>query len=193
MKKQLKVRKTNAGIEQYMHTKVMYTISKALADVNKTDLTVIESLAEVVTYFLYNRHAEHIVQSCEVLSAVKAALAATGYEDAAEALNNHHFQRRLKRNRVEVLDLDINQISDISTACQLKNSCQKYQWDKSVIIEDLTQKHGFDMASARTIAAMTERKIFSLNQYQVSKSLVKQIVLNDTAAVMHAQKQLQTA
>jgi hypothetical protein len=189
----MKVRKADSSVERYMHTKVMHAISRALDSINKSELSAIESLAEVVTYFLYNRHKECNVQSSEILSAIKVSLAAVGYEQAAEAISSHHFQRQLKRNRTEVIDIDIHEISDLSTVFLFRDSYKKYQWDKSYIVDDLQVKHGMDHHTARTIAAMAEEKIFNMNITQVPKSLVKQIVLSDTAAVMSAQVHLQTA
>jgi hypothetical protein len=94
---------------------------------------------------------------------------------------------------VEVLDVNINEISDLSRLFLFKNSYESYRWDKSVIVNDLTIKDGIDRCTARTIASMVEEKIFQLELSKVPKSLLKQIILNDTASVIHAQSQLQTA
>ncbi|MBN1795826.1 MAG: hypothetical protein JW804_04070 [Sedimentisphaerales bacterium] len=193
MKTQLKVRKADSSIERYMHTKVMHTISQALAEVSKSEMSVIENLAEVVTYFLYSRHKECEIASSEILSAIKVSLAATGYEDAAEALSRHHFNRRLGRGRIEVLNLNVNQVSDLSTMFLFQDSYERLQWDKSVIVDDLVNKHGLARQSARTVAYMVEEKVLNLGLTQIPKSYVKQIVLSDTAAVMRAETQLQTA
>ena len=58
MQTQLKVKKQDGAIEEYLHTKVMGTISNALASVGEADTFIAEQLAEVVTYYLYraNRH-----------------------------------------------------------------------------------------------------------------------------------------
>ena len=55
MQMQLKVRKEDGSIEEYLHTKVMGTISNALATVGEADIFVAEQLAEVVTYYLYQQ------------------------------------------------------------------------------------------------------------------------------------------
>jgi hypothetical protein len=193
VKTQLKVRKADFSIERYVHTKVMHTVSQALIEVGKSELSVIENLAEVVTYFLYNRYKESTVASSEILSAIKVSLAATGYEDAAEALSRHHFNRRLKRSRLEVLNLDVNQVSDLSKVFLFQDSYERLRWDKSVIVNDLVNKSGIGRQSARAIASMVEEKILNLGLTQIPKSLIKQIVLSDTAAVMRAEAQLQTA
>jgi len=193
MKTGLKVIKADGSCERYLYTKVMLTVSKALAGVNKSELSVTENLAEVVTYFLYGKNKDCAVPSSEILSAIKVSLTAAGYEDAAEALTRYHFQRKLKRSRVEVLNLNLKQISDIPHIFLFKDSSEEATWDKSIIIDNLVNKHGLDRQSSRTIAAMVEERAFNLNLTCIPTSLIKQLVINDTAAVLQAQAQLQTA
>ena len=52
---QLKVRKEDGSVEEYLHTKVMGAISNALASAGEADIFVAEQLAEVVTYYLYQQ------------------------------------------------------------------------------------------------------------------------------------------
>jgi len=101
-----KVIKTDGSVERYLHTKVFGAISNALGTAGQADTGAAEELAEAVTYYLYQQKRSQTVTSGEILSIVKAVLAATGYEDAALALSEHHFERRLKRCRVEVRDGD---------------------------------------------------------------------------------------
>jgi len=96
MNMQLKVVKTDGTVEQYLHTKVIGTISNALALVEQSDVNIAEHLAEVVTYFLYHKQKRRRVTSDEIFSIIKAVLTATNYEDAAVALSEHRFERRLK-------------------------------------------------------------------------------------------------
>ena len=86
MKTSLNVIKADGGAEEYLHTKVIHTISNTLDAVNRPDVSIAESLADVVTYFLYNKKVGLAVPSNEVISVIKIALSATGYEDAAAAL-----------------------------------------------------------------------------------------------------------
>jgi hypothetical protein len=95
---QLRVIKADGSVEEYLHTKVLGAISNALALVGESDIVAAEELAEVVTYFLYHERAR-TVTSGEIFSMVKVVLGATKYEDAAAALAERHYQRRLKRNR----------------------------------------------------------------------------------------------
>jgi hypothetical protein len=46
---------------------------------------------------------------------------------------------------------------------------------------------------ARAIASMVEDKIFNMGISLVPTSLIKQLVLNETALVLQAEEQLQTA
>lgn len=193
MKTQLSVIKSDGNIEEYMHTKVLHTINRALAAAGEFDTDVAEHLAEVITYFLYGERTGSAVPSSEIFAAIKISLAATGYDRAAEVLSEHHFQRRLKRNRVEVFRTNGSEPSGPEQLLELQTNAERNIWCKSVIADDLVDKQDFDRQSARVVAAMVEEKILAMQLSRVSSGLVKQLVLNDTAAILHAQKQLQTA
>ena len=192
MKMQLKVVKADGSTEEYLHTKVIGTIGNALAHVGQADINTAEQLAEVVTYFLYHKKNPRGVTSNEIFSIIKAVLAATKYEDAAIALSEHHYQRKLKRSRIEVLSIDVNELADAEMLCSFETSANRNRWDKSRIVEDLVIKHSLPRQAARTIASMVEEKIFNMGINLVPASLIKQLVLGDTAAVLRAQRQLQT-
>ena len=192
MKTQLKVVKADGGVEEYLHTKVMGTISNALAHADQADIHIAEQLSEVVTYFLYHKQNQRSATSGEILSIIKAVLSATGHEEAAVALSEHHFERKLKRCRIEVVSVDIQKLSDAEMLCGGAESATKSRWDKSKIVRDLVTKHNVSQQTARTIASMVEQKIFDMGVTLVSASLVKQLVLGDTAAMLRAQRQLQT-
>ena len=188
---QLKVRKENGSIEEYLHTKVMGTISNALAGVGEADIFVAEQLAEVVTYYLYQQQKGRSVNSGEILSIIKAVLSATGHEDAAVALNEHHFERRVKRSRVQVASIDVQELTDAKLLASGEELDGKCRWDKSVIVRSLLAEHGIAEQTARMIASMVEEKVFRMGMTLVPASLIKQLVLGDAAAVLRAQEQLQ--
>jgi len=192
MKMQLKVIKADGGIEEYLHTKVIGTISNALGRIGQADICIAEQLAEVVTYFLYHRQDRRAVSSSEIFSIIKAVLAATSYEEAAVALSEQHFERKLKRSRIEVASIDIRELADAELLCrdgELDNRCR---WDKSRIVNDLVTKYDVCRQTARMIASMVEERVFSMGITLVPASLIKQLVLGDAAAVLRAQRQLQT-
>ncbi len=192
MKVRLKVVKADGSVEEYLHTKVIGAISNALAYDGQADTNVAEGLAEVVTYFLYNRKPPHTVTSGEILSIIKAVLTATEYEDAAIVLTEHHFNRKLKRSRTEVVSIDIQQLADAEMLYGVQQSPQRSPWDKSKIVNDLVTNYDVSRQTARTIASMVEEKIFSMGLTSVPTGLVKQLVLSDAAAFLRAQRQLQT-
>jgi transcriptional regulator NrdR family protein len=192
VKAQLKVIKADGSIEEYLHTKVIGTISNALAMTGEPDIEVAEQFAEAVTYFLYNRQGRYSVTSSEILSMIKVVLTATGFEEAAIALSEYHFERMLKRSRIEVASIDIQELADIELLCEAEQLEGKCQWNKSRIVDDLVAKHGLSRQTARAIASMVEEKIFNIGISLVPASLVKQLVLGDTASVLRAQRQLQT-
>ena len=117
----------------------------------------------------------------------------TGYHAAAEALSEHHYQRRLKRSRLEVICLDVQQLSDAQQLCRREELAERRRWNKSIITEDLVETHSIKRQTARAIASMVEEKIFSLDVTIIPVSLIKQLVLSDTALVLGALEQLQTA
>jgi len=189
---QLKVIKTDGGVEGYLHTKIIGTISNALTRIGSPDIYVAEELSEVVTFYLYNRQNRRTVTSSEILSIIKAVLTATQYEEAAVALSDHHFERKLKRSRIEVASIDIVELADAERLCKNEQPDDRARWDKSRIVKDLVKKHNVPKQTARMIASMVEEKIFNMGLTLVPVSLVKQLVLGDAAAVLRAQRQLQT-
>ena len=191
MKIQLKVIKADGSVEEYLHTKVMGTISNALDSVGQADISIAEGLAEVVTYYLYHNQKNPALSSGEILSIVKAVLTATNNEKAAIALSEHHFERKLKRSRIEVVSIEIRDLADAEVLCKSKESGDRARWDKSRIVADLVAKYDICQQTARMIAAMVEEKIFSMGITLVPASLIKQLVLGDTATILSAQRQLQ--
>ena len=189
---QLKVIKTDGSVEQYLHTKVMGTISNALGAVDHADIWVAEQLAEVVTYFLYHEQQCRAVTSSEIFSVIKVVLTATGYEEAGIAISERHFQRKLKRRRIEVVSVDVQELADAQLLCSTEESGARSRWDKSRIVADLVTRHNLSRQTARMVASMVEERIFAMGIALVPASLIKQLVLNDTAAVLQAQRQLQT-
>jgi len=188
---QLKVIKADGSIEEYLHTKVMGTINNALGQVDLANIEIAEEFAEVVTFFLYNQYNRRTVTSGDIFSMIKVILAATGYEDAAVALSEHHYVRKLKRSRIEVVSVDVQNLADIEFVTDPEETSGRFRWDKSRIVEDLINGHDINRQTARTIAAIVEEKIFRLGMTLVSTSLIKQLVLSDTATVLRAQRELQ--
>ena len=188
---QLKVIKADGSIEEYLHTKVMGSINNALGEIEQANIDIAEQFAEVVTFFLYNQYNRRTVTSGDIFSMIKVVLASTGYEDAAVALSEHHFKRKLKRSRIEVVPIDVQDLNDAELLTGTGEFAVRSRWDKSRIVEDLITGHGVCRQTARTIAAMVEEKVFNVGMTLVPSSLIKQLVLGDTATVLRAQQQLQ--
>jgi len=127
---QLKVIKADGSIEEYLHTKVMGTINNALGLVDQANIDIAEEFAEVVTFFLYNQYNRRTVTSDDIFSMIKVVLAATGYEGAAIALSEHHFERRLKRSRIEVVPVDVQDLTDAELLTGTGESVGRSRWDK---------------------------------------------------------------
>ena len=190
---QLKVIKADGSVEQYLHTKVMGTINNALGEADLANIEIAEHFAEVVTYYLYHQQDQRTVTSSEILSVIKAVLAATGYETAAVALSERHFERKLRRSRIEVVSADIKELTDAENLAGDGETNGRSRWDKSRIVQDLITTHKICRQTARLIAAMVEEKVFNMGITLVPSSLIRQLVLGDTATVLRAQRQLQTA
>ncbi len=192
MRMQLKVMKTDGGVEEYFHTKVIGTVGNALSTSGQTDVFVAEQLAEAVTYFLYQKRNSRTAVSSEIYSVIKAVLTATGYHQAAVALSEYHCRRKIKRSRIEVLSADIRELADAERLGSAGELTLRSRWDKSEIVTDLVTKHGVSRQTARVIASMVEEKILNMQIMAVPTSLIKQIVLNDAAAMLRAGRQLQS-
>jgi len=186
----LQVIKADGSAEEYLHTKVLGTISNALGLVGQADIAIAEELAEVVTYHLHHRNGQRSVTSGEIFSMIKAVLASTGFEQAAIGLTEHHHQRKLKRNRTEVVSIEVCELSD-AAQCGCAESHLRSRWDKSRIVGDLVSEYGICRQAARTIASLVEEKVLGIGVNPVPASLIRQLVLGDTAAVLRAHEQLQ--
>ncbi|MGA2171536.1 MAG: hypothetical protein ABSG82_00805 [Sedimentisphaerales bacterium] len=188
----LAVVKADGTTEEYFHTKVMGTIANALSAAGQSDVAAAEELAEAVTFFLYRTGVHRSIGANEIFSVIKTVLASTGYEGAAVALSEHHFERNLSRCRVEVVGEKLHESTGAGGFCGDGEQQTRSRWNKSRIVEDLVGKHGLPRQTARVIASMVEEKVFNMGLPVMPASLVKQLVLNDTAAVVRAQQQLQT-
>ena len=175
---QLKVIKTDGSIEEYLHTKIIGTISNSLSACGHESSFVTEQLAEAITYYLYNNNTGGAVSSSEIYSMIQAMLSTTGYDDAALILNNYHFTRELMRHRIEVVDSRSGKIT-----CSTN-------WNKSQIVNDLVGHRGIERSTARTIASMVEEKVLRLGLSKVPKSLVTELVEIETKAMLDAAEQL---
>ncbi len=193
MRKQLQVTKSDGTTEEYIHTKVVGTINNALSASGRSDMAMAEDLAEVVTYYLYRRQNGRQVSSSEIFSMVKAVLVSTGFEGAALALGEHAIGRRLNRSRTEILAVDMNDFTDVQRLYRTGQPPVRVPWDKSRIIDELTGESGFSRQMARVVAAMVEERIFSMGMTLVPQSLLKQLILGEAAAMLRAQRELQTA
>jgi transcriptional regulator NrdR family protein len=190
MNKQLQVIKADGTTEEYLHTKVIGTINNALAAAGRPDMTMAEDLAEVVTYYLYRQPQQRQVGSNEILAMIKAVLVSTGHETAAAALGDHVLDRRLKRARTEVLAIDVQDFHDVENLSRTRDTPQRLPWDKAKIVYDLTVESGLSRQTARAIAALVEERIFKMGMSRVPRSLIKQLVLGEAAAMLRAQKEL---
>ncbi|OHB64788.1 MAG: hypothetical protein A2Y77_01080 [Planctomycetes bacterium RBG_13_62_9] len=191
MKKQLQVTKTDGTVEEYVHTKVVGTINSALAAAGRPDMAMAEDLAEVVTYYLYKKRDHRQVSSSEIFSMIKAVLTSTGHETAAAALSEHACERRLKRTRTEVLAVDVRDFADVEKLYRAQQPPERMSWDKSRIARDLVAESGLPHQTARAVASLVEERIFRMGMTLVPRSLVKQLVLGETAAMLRAQQELQ--
>jgi hypothetical protein len=122
---------------------------------------------------------------------IKAVLTSTGYEAAAVALGEHTLERRLRRARTEVLAIDVQDFHDVERLNRMRQPAERMPWDKGQIVVDLTAESGMPRQTARAVAAMVEERIFNMRMTVVPRSLIKQLVLGEAAAMLRAQKQLQ--
>jgi hypothetical protein len=179
---QLKIIKKDGSIEDYMHTKAFASFSNALDLVDQPNIFAAEQFAEALTYYLYHNKKSATASSDEIHLMVQAILTSTGYENAAAAINEYHLVRKLKRKRTEVIDYK-DDPSDQNPSVTM--------WRKSKIVNDLVNNEKIDRNVARAIAASVEEKVLNIGINRIRRSLIKQLVLTDTDAMLKAQKQLQ--
>ena len=180
----LKVIKADGSIEKYLHTKVLGSVSNAFSLVGEPNIFAAEQFAEVITFYLFRERNIGTVTTDEIHIMIQATLSATGYADAANALNEYHLNRKLERKRIEVVD-------DDDGADRTGQSCSSLAWDKSQIVHDLVTEDDFDMNIARAIASAVEEKVLSIGMTRIRRKLIKQLVLADTETMLQAQEQLQ--
>jgi hypothetical protein len=118
-------------------------------------------------------------------------LVATGYEEAALALSQHSVERRLMRARTEVLALDLAEFSDAEKLYETRQSAPRTPWDKAQIVRDLTTRLGISHHIARAVASAVEEKVLRMEMTAVPLSLIKQLVLGETATLLRAEQELQ--
>jgi transcriptional regulator NrdR family protein len=191
MNKQLQVTKADGTTEEYIHTKVIGTINNALSAAGRADMAMAEDLAEVVTYYLYKNRDHRQVSSSEILSMIKAVLTSTGYEAGAVALGEHAAGRRLKRARTEVIAIDVLDFADAEGLYRMRQPPERMRWDKGRIVHDLTAESGMARQTARAVASTVEERVFNMGMTLIPRSLIKQLVLGEAAAMLHAQRELQ--
>jgi hypothetical protein len=178
----IRVLKCDGVVEPYLHTKVLGTFHNALASVDENDLTAAEQLAEAVTFYLYHGGPSHTISSDQIHLLIQSVLASTGFPTAAEALNNHRLQRKLRRKRILVID-----VSD-----QIEGSEPQFAtWNKSRIVVHLMDKRKMDRLTARTVAAAVEEKILRMGVSKVRCGLIRELVAEDAEAILRAERQLQ--
>jgi hypothetical protein len=193
MARQLEVIKSDGSFEEYLHTKVLGAINNAFDQIGQTDVFLAQELADVVTYYAYHKDnsIRRRLSSSEILSIVKVVLTTTDHGEAAAALSEHHYARRLKRRRIDVVSLDIHDLSDAQQFHETTDLCVKTRWDKSRIAEDLIEEHDVNPQTARAIASMVEEKIFKMDISLVPGCLIRLLVLSDTAMLLRVQDALE--
>jgi len=190
---QLKVIKADGSTEEYLHTKVLGTINHALGLVDQANVFIAEQLTEAITYFLYQRGPGSRVTSSEISSMIEIVLAATPYDEAALALAEYRYRRKMKRDRVEVTAMNME---DACRAAALGHGLPLEladRWDKSRIVQGLVTKENLDRQTARAIASMVEEGVLKLDITRISRGLIKQLVLVNMLTMLQAEHQLQAA
>lgn len=190
MNKQLRVVKANGNTEAYLHTKVIGTINHALTAGGYSDMPMAEDLAQVVTFYLYNKRRRTKVDASEIFSMIKAVLVATGHEAAALALSQHARRRHLARSRTEVLAVDVREFADARRVYEKSHQPARAPWNKSHIVDDLTTRFGIRHHTARAVASVVEERVLRMELTMVPLSLIKQLVLGETAAMLQAEEEL---
>lgn len=189
---QLRVVKADGSSEVYLHTKVLGTISAALADSGSYQHGKAEQLAEAVTTFLRRRYGNTSVSSDEIYSMIEIVLGDTGHEAAALALHDHRLQRAIRRRRVEVVYLTEQQREQLRRDGEdIDDSLLPVQaWNKSMIIRDMETQWKVPRYLAQAVAGHVEDRILQLECRQITSDLLREFVINELLMVRKAEKAL---
>ncbi len=174
---QIRVLKADGQTEPYLHTKVLGTFHHALTAVGDAPLFAADQMAEAVTFYLYRQKESGQIAADAIHLMIESVLSATGFANAADALNHYRLTRRLKRRRIEVLaDPDDHE----PTA----------EWNKSRLAASLSRNGDIDALTARAIAAAVEEKVIAMNITRLRKSLLRQLIAGDVESYLDARRQL---
>ena len=157
----IRILKCDGVVEPYLHTKVLGSFHNALSAVDENDLTAAEQLAEAVTFYLYHNAPSHTISSDQIHLLIQSVLASTGFPSAAEALNKHRLQRKLKRRRIQVIDAFDQAGTDESLYVA---------WNKSRIVTHLMEKRKMEIGKLRICSVILQMEI-ALRRYGDHESL----------------------
>lgn len=177
---QIRILKSDGSNEPYLHTKVLGSFNHALSYVGDECLYAAEQMAEAVTFYLYQQDQHRTLGTDEIHQMILSILTSTGYEHAATALDDHRLKRKLRRKRIEVMD-------DSQPRNQLTVSGH---WEKSRVVNNLTNEHRIDCFLARAIASAVEEKILNMGLTKIRKSLIHHLVIADMETMLDAHHQL---
>ena len=170
----IRVLKADGTAEPYLHTKVLGTFHNALTLAEHWDLPAAEQMAEAVTFYLYRTGHSSNISSDRIHLMVQSVLSSAGFPDAAAELNQYRLNRRLLRRRLEV----------VSSRQEVNG------WSKSRVAKDLVGQVQTDRLTARAIAGAVEEKVLRMGLTRVHTSLLRELVRQDTQAILQAEKQL---
>ncbi|AQT67355.1 hypothetical protein STSP2_00499 [Anaerohalosphaera lusitana] len=175
--------KADGSLEDYLHTKVLGSLNRAITGAGQADIFAAEQLAEAVTFHVYNC-GRNPLTSGQIHSMVISVLVGTGNRKAAELLAEHRTDRQLRRRRIEV-------IGENGSCGGAIPGTGISSWDKSRIVADLVGQDGLNVRLARAVAGSVEEKVFGLGLSRIRKGLIRQIVLADLEAMIGARDRLE--
>ena len=184
---QVKVLKTDGTVEDYLSTKVLRTFYNAFDSTEQDLLFTAAELTEAITYFIYQQQSSTITSS-EIFSIIQAALAATGFEDAAMRLGEYHIKRLTHRQRIEVTDTELSEASVFYE----KNSTAEFcvRWNKTIIARGIEKRYRIEQPVARAIASAVEEKVLNMETKSIPRSLLRQLVFAEAKVMLEAANQL---
>ncbi len=176
----IRVLKEDGVIEDYKHTKVFGTLNNALALVDQASVFTAEQLAEAITFYFYKKQDSQLLKSEQVHLLVMSVLQGTGYQNAAKKLNEHRLNRKIKRNRMSVINSFKRDDPDNAS-----------KWDKGVIVKKLVASGAINRDLARAIASTVEQRVLAMEVSSVTTELISVIVKEQTDAMLTAQRSLE--
>jgi len=166
--RQIVVTKSDGTLERFSLAKLSNCLTAAVREL-AYDPRLAQPLGRAVAMHLQEWSEANPPTTGYIYRCLRSVLQQTGLSDVADALAEHRRQRRMRRRRIRVLDLD-------------PMSAGSEAWRKSAIVETLRNEFGLRHAVARFMAGRIEDQVFALDYRVISRPFIWEMLRNEVLA-----------